>query len=215
MKKSINFFLILFLNILICSQSSSQSIFYNKKYKQKTDFQRDENNKIVFYEVVSLDSIEGIDRKILYENALNWLRTVTIEKSDKITFENELMGIMEAETGFMVYIPSMITKIPHGKIFYKIQIEVKEKKYRYYFYDFVFQYYKQDRRDLKYKPVSKSIRPLEKEKYPGYQTAWNAHKVTLKERIEGQIEMLKNEIKVVNKKESNSKPEKVIKKTDW
>ena len=207
---------ILVLIIIFGNEINSQSILYKKKFKETTTFQRDENNKIVFYEIINIDTIE---RKYLYENALIWLKSTLVEKNDKITFENELMGTIEGESGFMVYVPSIISHMPHGKISYKVQLEIKEKKYRYYFSDFIFQYYQQDRRDFKYKPVKSALKPLEKEKYMGSQNAWNAHKVTVKETIDGQIANLKLQMAkkplvfIEIKKDSVIKP--IIKTKDW
>lgn len=212
---------ILIINFLIfitISSSNAQNLFTKKKNESKLDytFQRDENKKIVFYEIVNIDSVE---RKLLYENALIWAKSVLVDKSDKITFENELMGTIEAESGFMVYIPSIISHMPHGRITYKILIEIKDKKYRYYFSDFVFQLYQQDRRDFKYKPIKGNFKPLEKEKYMGSQSAWNSHKRTVKETISSQIENLKIQMTKKPfeassiKEDSTNKP--VIKSKDW
>lgn len=185
------------------------------KKAEEIKFQKDENGKIVFYEVVTTDTVP---RDTLWKNAMIWTKSILNEKTDKITFENQLYGTIEAETGFMLYIPSLISKMPHGRLTYKVTLDIKDRKYRYTFSDFVFQYYKQDRRDFTYKPVKGSLRPLEKQKYPGYQSAWNHHKVTVKEHIEGQIATLKAEMVKMNKErpDSQTDSDKPVKRTkDW
>lgn len=166
-------------------------VFKKKNTAEKTVFQKDENGKIIFYETVD---IKEVSRDTLWENGLIWVKSLFTDKADKITFESKLHGSVEAELGFMVYIPSIISKIPHGKITYKLTLQVVKGAYSYTFTDFVFQYYRQDRQDLKYKPVKKSIRPLEKEKYPGYQDAWDNHRAYTKRLIEGQIKNLKEQM---------------------
>lgn len=171
------------------------SVSFKKENKEILKFQKDETGKIIFYEVVNADSTS---RDTLWKNGLMWVKNVLYDKNDKILFENQLYGTIEAETSLMLYVPSIITKMPHGRLTYKIILDIKDRKYRYTFTDFVFQYFQQDRKDLKYKPVKGSYRPLEKEKYPGYQTAWNNHKYTVKAHIEKQIANLKTEIIKVN-----------------
>ena len=184
-----------------------------KKKPEKVPFPKDENGKIIFYEVVSTDTVP---RDTLWKNAKVWIYGILNDKADKILLEDYLAGSLEAQTSFMVYTPSLISKMPHGVISYKVSIDIKDKKYRYTFTDFVFQYYKQDK-NLKYVPVKGSIKPLEKEKYPGYQAAWDLHKQTVKKRIEGQIAYLKAEIVKQNKAPipENNTEKPVIKTKDW
>jgi len=188
------------------------SVSFKKQQSEPAKFARDENGKIVFYEVVSADSTV---RDTLWKNGLMWVKNALNGKTDKITFENQLYGTIEAETSLMLYVPSIITKMPHGKLTYKIALDIKDRKYRFTFSDFVFQYYKQDRRDFTYKPVKGSIRPFEKEKYPGYQTAWNNHKYTVKSHVEAQIANLKTEMVNFNKPPIIDIETPVIKTKEW
>ncbi len=202
--------LILFILIAVASQAQLSVSF--KKKKAPVTFQKDENGKIIFYEVVSTDTVP---RDTLWKNGLSWMKSITDGKTDKITFENQLYGTIEAEVGMMLYVPSLVTKMPHGRLTYKVSLDIKDKKYRYTFTDFVFQYYQQSRKDFKYKPVKGSYRPLEKEKYPGYQTAWYNHKITVKEHIDGQIANLKTEMVKINKPKPLVEEKPVIKTKDW
>lgn len=199
--------------LLFASLCQAQlSVSFKKKKTETIKFQKNENGKIIFYEVVAADSIP---RDTLWKNAMIWVKNALSEKSDKITFENQLYGTIEAETSMMLYVPSIITKMPHGKLTYKIILDIKDRKYRYTFTDFIFQYYQQDRKDFKYKPVKGSYRPLEKEKYPGYQTAWNNHKYTVKDHVDGQIANLKTEIIKFTKLESATIEKPIIKTKEW
>lgn len=192
--------------ILFCVVFASNAQWYALKFKKTKaqlygpiKFQKDQDGKIIFYEVVTVDSVA---RDTLWKNAKVWIKSILNEKGDKITDEQYMYGTMEASSSFMVYVASMISKMPHGKIFYDVSIDVKEKKYRYAFTNFRFQYYKQDRKDLKYHPVPNKFKALEEEKFGGHQMAWDSHKYELKRRIEGQIAYLKREIIKINKPRS-------------
>lgn len=189
--------------LTFCVSLSSNAQWYALKFKKTkaqlngpTIFQKDENGKIIFYEVVAADSIP---RDTLWKNAKIWMKSILNEKGDKITDEQYMYGTLEANTSFMVYVASMISKMPHGKIFYDVSLDVKENKYRYSFTNFRFQYYKQDRKDLKYHPVPNKYKALEVQKFGGHQMAWESHKYEVKRRIEGQISYLKKEIIKINK----------------
>lgn len=184
--------ILLFIIFSTCCEAQWYA-FKKKKYESKTIFQKDENGKIIFLDVVAGDSIPG--RDLLWENAKIWLKSILNEKGDKITEEQFLYGTIEASVSYLVYIESMVSKYPHGKISYKVAIEVKEKKYRYSFSDFVFQEYQQDKKDMKYYPVAGRYKPLENEKFGGHQGAWESHRYNLKKKIEEQIKYLKSEIK--------------------
>lgn len=198
--------------LLFSVGSQAQLLKKNKDKNTPVSFQKDENGKYIFYEVVTVDTAS---RDTLWKNAKLWMRSLLNEKKDKITFEDFLTGTIESQTSFMVYTPSIISKTPHGMISYKVSIDVKDRKYRYSFTDFQFQFYKQDK-SFKYVPVKGNIKPLEKEKYPGWQSSWNAHKITVKKRVDAQILNLKQEIVKTNKGIADTvKIAPVIKTKEW
>lgn len=206
---------------ILTFNSISNGQWYAFKFKKskaqqfgQIKFQKDQDGKIIFYEVVAVDTVP---RDTLWKNARIWMKSILNEKGDKITDEQYLYGTIEANTSFMVYVSSMISKIPHGKIYYDVSLDVKDKKYRYTFTNFRFQYYKQDRKDLKYYPVHNQFKALEAEKFGGYQNAWDDHKYELKRRIDSQIANLKRTIVLSYKPSaldtSIAKP--VIRSKDW
>jgi hypothetical protein len=207
------FFLVLF---IVFKSNAQFYVFKKNKPGQKiiTQFSKDQDGKIIFYEVVTVDTVP---RDTLWKNARKWMYNLVNEKDDKINIDEYLSGSLECQTSYMVYISSIISKMPHGKISYNISVDIKDRKYRYTFSNFSFQFYKQDRKDFKYYPVKGSIKPLEKEKYPGYQSAWNGHRADLKKRIEGQIQYLKQEIVKKSKPIllDTAKQKTIIKTKEW
>lgn len=213
---------IIILLILISINSHAQWYAFKKKnYESITNFKKDENGKIIFYGVIANDSLPS--RDTLWQNAKVWLKSILNEKGDKITDEQYLYGTVEASVSYMVYIESMVSKYPHGKISYKVAIDVKEKKYRYTFSDFVFLEYQQDKKDMKYYPVAGRYKGMEIEKFGGHQGAWESHRFNLKKKIEAQELNLKAEIKKFTKKVASNpiksdsilKEEPVIKTKNW
>lgn len=190
-----------------------------KKYESNIKFDKDENGKIIFYGVVSGDTVPA--RDTLWLLAQSWIRTILNEKGDKVTFEEMLSGTIEAQVSYLAYVESIISKIPHGKISYKVSIDIKNKKYRYTFTEFEFQEYKQNRQDFKYYPVNGKPTPLEKERMFGYQGAWDSHRYNMKKKMEAQILNLKTQMKRVIKKpeapktDSSKKENVIIKTKDW
>ena len=75
---------------------------------------------------------------------------------------------------FSVYQKGIVSKQIHGKIDYKVVLEIKNFKYRYTFSDFVFHYYKQDR-TYKMVPTGKT-KSLNEKKAAGWQKTWARHK---------------------------------------
>jgi hypothetical protein len=216
MKKSALLVIALFL--VSFSGNAQWYVLKFKKTKSQLNgpikFQKDQDGKIIFYEVVQVDTVP---RDTLWKNAKLWMRSIINEKGDKIVDEQYLYGTIEANVSFMVYTSSMISKIPHGRFFYDVSIDIKDKKYRYTFTNFRFQYYKQERKDMKYYPIHNKFKGLEVEKFGGYQTAWDDHRWEVKRRVNSQIANLKRVIVLSNKvialDTTSMKP--VIKTKDW
>lgn len=187
-----------------------------KKFDSNVVFDKDENGKIVFYGIISGDTVPA--RDTLWALGQTWIKSMLNEKGDKITFEELLSGTIEAQVSYMAYVESIISKIPHGKISYKVGIDIKNKKYRYVFTDFEFTEYKQNRQDFKYYPINGKPTPMEKEKMFGFQGAWDSHRFFLKKKIQLQIENLKTQMthKTYKLQTTQKDSSKVIIKTkDW
>jgi hypothetical protein len=90
---------------------------------------------------------------------------------------------------FLVYTKGMVSKEIHGDIRFKVRIDIKSNKYRYQFYDFVFEYYKQNRQ-YQYVPTGKK-KPLEDTKFPGWEKPWSRYKQETLIKINNYIASLK------------------------
>lgn len=146
-----------------------------------------ENNKIVFYEVTSTDSIP---KELLHQNAYNWLVAQKFTSIvDSLTAEGHKLS---AVSEYPVYATGYLTKRQNGSISYKIQIEVKENKYRYRFTDFVFHYYHENR-NYQVVPTGK-VKPLEDTNASGWQKTWEFNKKTTYVLVNSLISDLKKAI---------------------
>jgi hypothetical protein len=158
-----------------------------------------EAGKVCFESIVKVDSVKT---EALLANAENWLaenryQTVAIDKT---------AGKLMAEQSFMVYDKGYISKKVHGKISYNLIIEVKEGKYRYFFKDFVFSYYKEDR-TFKVVPTGKK-KNLEERNAQGWQHLWENHKKNTAGFILQQMESLKTAMVFMPKKTVSQEKEK-------
>jgi hypothetical protein len=127
----------------------------------------DERGKVGFYDVVRADSLPA---GLLYAHAQALLsrRGYVLAVADSAT------GRLEAAHAFGVYDHGYITKRLHGKVHYRLTVEVKAGRYRLQFTDFSFAYYQEDRttRSL---PTGKT-KPLEDATAPGWQKLWENHR---------------------------------------
>jgi hypothetical protein len=108
----------------------------------------------------------------------------------------------------MVYNKGVVSKEPHGRIRFNVQLDIKPNKYRYSFSDFVFEYYKINR-EYKFTPTGKE-KPLEEPKASGWQKLWNKHKGTTNKEIQNYIASLKNAMQ-----QSNTAIIPAVKKEEW
>jgi len=178
---------------------------------QGQPFSKDESNKIVFMEVVEVDSIK---KEELFGNAAYWLAEYKKKVKNKITsFEKDsISSKMNADFRFMVYSQSgVLTKIS-GAITYSLSIEMKDNRYRYIFTDFVFHYYKQNRN---YEYVETGVKkPLEETKASGWQKVWNNHRMTVYSKAVEEIKTLKSRI-LEREPAPATAPIATLKKSDW
>jgi len=166
---------------------------------------KDENGKIIYMDVVKEDSVS---QDSIYKRINEWVK-FTYPKS-KTTIDT--IGKRFVTRGrFLVYVNPGVLKEIHGAIRYDLTIELKDNRYRYTFTNFIFEYYKQDR-FYKYNPTGKT-KPLEDEKFPGWQAPWEKHKMSTEAHVNEKITDLK---KAVENKKRETMVIPAIKKTqDW
>lgn len=174
-----------------------------KGFSQETVLPVDGSGKYTFYEVVEL---KNSDRATLLNNAELFLEYYVNKKYKKHIVKDTLAGSISAKSSFPVYKRGSLGKNVDGVIAYSIQIEVKDQKYRYVITDFVFREYERNRYG-RFQPVSAKVKRLEQ---PG-SAQWEAHKRTVKERMD----VLVGELKLNMLKESKVQAEKVIVKEEW
>lgn len=167
---------------------------------------KDEEGKITYLEVVSMDSIP---KDTVFKRIQNWIKFTYPQSKTTVDSSNKAIA---TRGRFLVYTNPGVLKEIHGAIRYDLSIELKENRYRYTFTNFVFEYYKQDR-NYKYNPTG-TTRPLEDEKFPGWQAPWEKHKNNTDEHVKAKVDDLKKA--VVNKKpEIMVIPEVKKKNKDW
>jgi hypothetical protein len=166
---------------------------------------RDENGKIVFEEIIKLDSMPA---SLLLKNAKAWIQKSYVQSEKSIKCDSNSVS---AKGLFLVYTKGGISKEIHGAIRYNVTIQVKNNKYQYRFSDFVFEYYKINR-NYQYVPTGQE-KPLEVEKFTGWDPAWQNHKKETNNRILNHIQSLKSEMAKRSKIEQ--KKENIGKKEEW
>lgn len=132
----------------------------------------DEQGKVVFYEVVNT---EGLPKEVLYARALGWLAEQTTDWKEESGGDGATYRFT-ANRHFPVYAKGYVSKQLHGTISYRLTLEIKDNRYRYYCNDLVFHYYQIDR-TYKMVPTGKT-KPLEDQKAPGWQQTWKSHRET-------------------------------------
>ncbi len=111
-----------------------------------------EQGRAGFAEVVPADSLRV---GLLYGHARAWLRRHGYELAEA----DSAAGRLVASHAFGVYDHGYVTKHLHGKVRYRLVVEVKNGRYRAQFTDFSFAYY-QDDRNARPQPTGKT-KPLE------------------------------------------------------
>ncbi|MCU0428835.1 MAG: hypothetical protein MUF42_02575 [Cytophagaceae bacterium] len=148
----------------------------------------DESGKIVFVQVEKDSS--RIDSLTAWTN--QWMK----ERYTKFPIQQDSTKF-KTQGQFMVYIKEGVFMQPHGTIRYDFSIEFKENRYRYVFSNFIFEYYKQERSDLKYHPTGE-LKPLEDKEFKGYQKLWEKHKRSTQDHVKKMI--LSHKAFIANKK---------------
>ncbi|WP_082684996.1 DUF4468 domain-containing protein [Hymenobacter sedentarius] len=127
----------------------------------------DEQGRVGFAEVVLADSLRAAT---LYAHAKTWLRRRGYELAEADSVAGRLVGAH----AFGVYDRGYITKRLHGKVHYRLTVEVKDGRYRSQFTDFSFAYYREDR--TAHALPTGQTKPLEDATAPGWQKLWETHR---------------------------------------
>jgi hypothetical protein len=160
--------------------------------------------KVLFYDVVQADSLSK-DR--LLQNAQHWLTTHSFDKkTDSTTAEG---FSITAANQLPVYATGYVSKKQNGIVTYTVQIEVKDNKYRYWFTNFVFHYYRENR-NYQLVPTGKT-KPLEETTANGWQKTWDFNRKTTGQHITSLIKELKTDM---NRRPVTEKPA-VVQKKEW
>lgn len=130
----------------------------------------DANGKVVFYEVVNA---EGLPKEALYANAIGWFNEHTTDWKEE-SGRDSASYRFTASRQFPVYAKGYVSKQLHGTISYRLTLEIKDNRYRYYCNDFVFHYHQVDR-TYKVAPTGRT-KPLEDPKAPGWGQTWKSHR---------------------------------------
>ena len=162
----------------------------------------DEQGRAGFAEVVRADSLRA---GLLYAHARAWLR----RRGYEVTEADSAAGRLVAAHAFGVYDHGYVTKRLHGKVRYRLVVEVKDGRYRAQFTDFTFAYY-QDDRSAHPQPTGKT-KPLEEATAYGWQKLWEAHRHDTATTVAG----LAGELKTAMRAVPRPPPAPVSRTADW
>jgi len=133
-------------------------LFTGIAFAQKDSLAMDENNKYIYYQVVTQP---GLPADTLYNRALYFFKTAYSKKDLKLEGNDKDKGVLTGPGSFLVSKKSLVTSHEDGSVAFTLHIEVKEGKYRYWFTDFVFNPYQRNRYNS-YESVPGIYIPLEK-----------------------------------------------------
>ena len=114
----------------------------NVALAQKDSLATDEHGKYIYYHVVNLGKDNA---NVLLVRAADFFDMPANKANFKITDRDANAKTIDGMGFFTVASTTLLTKHDDGKINFKLRIEVKEGKYRYWLTDFVFIPYYKDR----------------------------------------------------------------------
>lgn len=166
-----------------------------------------ETQKVEFTNVVVADSLP---KNLLFQNAMRYVASLkNNDEKFELKLKDSIDGKVYGQCSFFAYSQTGILKKISGTITYQLAIEVKDKKYRYHFNNYVFHYYKQDRY---YNMVATGkTKSLEELNASGWQKLWMSHRSFTIAKMQDNVKQL--ELKMA---EDPKKIEKVVaKKVEW
>ena len=114
----------------------------NVALAQKDSLANDEHGKYIYYHVVNVGK-DNAD--VLMARAIVFFDMPANKASFKLTSKDANTKTIDGTGFFMVASTTSLTKHDDGKINFKLRIEIKDGKYRYWLTDFVFIPYYKDR----------------------------------------------------------------------
>jgi hypothetical protein len=109
---------------------------------QKDSLAFDEHGKYIYYRVVNQGKD---DAAVLYQRALDFTQKAYDASTLKPSLLDEKNTTIDGGGYFVVSKPSQLARHDNGRILYKLHIEIKGQKYRYWLTGFVFIPYIKDR----------------------------------------------------------------------
>ncbi len=109
---------------------------------QKDSLAFDEHGKYIYYRVVN--QVKD-DENVLLVRGLDFFDMPANKDAFKVINKDANTHMFDVSGHFLVSKPSSLAKHDDGKITFKIHVEVKGQKYRYWLTDFVFTPYYKDR----------------------------------------------------------------------
>lgn len=132
-------------------------LFAGAVFAQKDSLAFDENNKYIYYQVVSQ---LGLPADSLFDRALYFFKTAYPQSGLKLVSEDRGKGTLSGSGSFLVSKKTLLTSHEDGSVAFSIRIDVKDGKYRYWLSDFVFNPYQRNRYNS-YESVPGIYIPLE------------------------------------------------------
>ena len=126
---------------------------------QKDSLAFDDHGKYIYYKVVN--AAAGTNANVLYGRCLAWFNATADKKTLKLTKPDAGNTACAGGGVFTVSKKGSLGKHEDGGVTYKLFVEIKDGKYRYWFTDFVYTPYQRDRYN-NYVPVAGLEIPIEK-----------------------------------------------------
>ncbi|MDB5090684.1 MAG: hypothetical protein JWR09_4678 [Mucilaginibacter sp.] len=133
-------------------------LFTGAAFAQKDSLAFDENNKYIYYQVVSKPDLPA---DTLFNRALYFFKTAYPQSALKLTVADKEKGTLAGSGNFLVSKKTLLTSHEDGSVTYSIRVDVKDGKYRYWLSDFVFNPYQRNRYNS-FESVPGIYIPLEK-----------------------------------------------------
>jgi hypothetical protein len=133
-------------------------LFTGTVFAQKDSLAFDENNKYIYYQVVSKPDLPA---DTLFNRALYFFKTAYPQSALKLAVADKEKGTFSGSGNFLVSKKTLLTSHEDGSVTYSIRVDVKDGKYRYWLSDFVFNPYQRNRYNS-FESVPGIYIPLEK-----------------------------------------------------
>lgn len=145
-----------------------------------------DSKKIMYREVVPQEGTPGY----LYDRAIEWFNVYYLNPTSVFTIQDRINGKIEGRGRLkLFYLDADGNRLDGGLVYYEIQLELKENKYRYTLTDFILK--------------ANSRYPLEQwlnKQDPAYNPQWDNYLLQIDTTMQRLITTLKNGMKPVETK---------------